>query len=203
MGVAKEKTHAAIEKLAWEFLIAPAANFKQQIWVSLLDITLSLLCNISQKLQSKNIKLINTNTRQAQNSIDNDFNTLFKTLPSSRNYFPAGVAGSIHSRLFPKSSLHFIPSSHAAHWLSKVPKEVVDGESTVWNNKGSITSTGFVKEAAEAYSNQFKNDTKSFLNARAEELVPGGLMVIILPSLAYGVAISHASEVKLFDLLGS
>lgn len=47
MGVAKEKTHAAIEKLAWEFLIAPAANFKQQIWVSLLDITLSLLCNIS------------------------------------------------------------------------------------------------------------------------------------------------------------
>lgn len=79
----------------------------------------------------------------------------------------------------------------------------MDGESTVWNNKGSITSTGFVKEAAEAYSNQFKNDTESFLNAREEELVPGGLMVIILPRLAYGVALSHASEVKLFDLLGS
>lgn len=135
--------------------------------------------------------------------IDNDFNTLFKTLPSSRNYFPAGVAGSIHSRLFPKSSLHFIPSSHAAHWLSKVPKEVVDGESTVWNNKGSITSTGFVKEVAEAYSNQFKNDTESFLNAGAEELVPGGLSVILLPSLPNAVAVSHTSEGKLFDLLES
>ncbi|XP_031253253.1 loganic acid O-methyltransferase-like [Pistacia vera] len=39
---------------------------------------------------------------------DNDFNTLFKSLPPSRNYFATGVPGSFHSRLFPNSTLHFV-----------------------------------------------------------------------------------------------
>ena len=56
----------------------------------------------------------------------NDFNTLFKTLPSNRKYFAAGVPGSFYGRLFPRSSLYFIHSSASLNWISKVPKEITD-----------------------------------------------------------------------------
>lgn len=63
-----------------------------------------------------------------------DFNTLFRTLPTSvvtdrdeangvgaaRSYFAAGVAGSFYGRLFPDKSLHFVHSSYGLHWLSQV-----------------------------------------------------------------------------------
>ncbi|KAJ4707014.1 S-adenosylmethionine-dependent methyltransferase [Melia azedarach] len=132
----------------------------------------------------------------------NDFNTLFKTLPSSRKYFAAGVPGSFYSRLFPKSSLHFVHSSYALHWLCKIPKEIVDSKSSAWN-KDSIQCTGSVKEVVEAYSAQFKNDMESFLNARAQELVPGGLMVIVLPGLPDGIPMSQTIEGQFYDFLRS
>ncbi|KAJ4707008.1 S-adenosylmethionine-dependent methyltransferase [Melia azedarach] len=134
--------------------------------------------------------------------IDNDFNTLFTTLPTSRKYFAAGVPGSFHGRLFPKSTLHFVHSFNAVHWLLKIPKEIVDSKSAAWN-KGSIQCTGLVKEVSEAYSTQFKNDMESFLNARAQELVPGGLMAIVLSGLPNGVHISETTDGKLYDFLGS
>ncbi|KAJ0042138.1 hypothetical protein Pint_18681 [Pistacia integerrima] len=133
---------------------------------------------------------------------DNDFNTLFKTLPPSRKYFATGVPGSFYSRLFPKSTLHFVYSSYALHWLSKVPQEIVDSKSPAWN-KGSIQCTGFVKEVAKAYAAQFKNDMECFLNARAEELVGGGLMVIVISTLPNGIPMSNTAEGKIYDLLGS
>ncbi|KAJ0042136.1 hypothetical protein Pint_18683 [Pistacia integerrima] len=124
---------------------------------------------------------------------DNDFNTLFKSLPPSRNYFATGVPGSFHSRLFPNSTLHFVYSSYALHWPSKVPEEIVDRKSPAWN-KGSIQCTGFVKEVAEAYAVQFKNDMECFLNARAEELVGGGLMVIVISTLPNEIPMSNTTE---------
>lgn len=133
---------------------------------------------------------------------NNDFNTLFTTLPVSRKYFAAGVPGSFHGRLFPKSTLHFAYSSYALHWLSQVPREIVDSTSPAWN-KGSIYCTGLVKEVAEAYSAQYKNDMESFLNARAEELVPGGLMVITMPARQNGITMSEIAEVRLWDMLGT
>ncbi|KAJ4707027.1 S-adenosylmethionine-dependent methyltransferase [Melia azedarach] len=57
-----------------------------------------------------------------QDHYDNDFNTFFKTLPPSRKYFAIVVPGSFQGRLFPKSSLHFVHSSYALHWLSSVRK---------------------------------------------------------------------------------
>ncbi|KAJ0099431.1 hypothetical protein Patl1_21385 [Pistacia atlantica] len=86
---------------------------------------------------------------------DNDFNTLFKSLPPSRNYFATGV---------PVFS---------------------------------------VKEVAEAYAVQFKNDMECFLNARAEELVGGGLMVIVISTLPNEIPMSNTTEGKIYDFLGS
>lgn len=133
---------------------------------------------------------------------DNDFNTLFKSLPLSRKYFAAGVPGSFYSCLFPKATLHFVHSSYSLHWLSKVPKELVNQNSPLWN-KESARRRRFVKEVAEAYSGQFNNDMESFLNARAQELVPGGLMVITIHAIPDETPLSQTGPGVLADILGS
>jgi hypothetical protein len=119
----------------------------------------------------------------------NDFNELFKSLPSSdRQYFAAGVPGRFQGRLFPKASLHFVHCSYALHWLSKIPKELVDKTSPAWN-KGRICFTNASNYVREAYSTQFGKDMESFLNARAQELVCGGLMaltILCLPEVISG-----------------
>ncbi|KAJ4717163.1 S-adenosylmethionine-dependent methyltransferase [Melia azedarach] len=127
---------------------------------------------------------------------ENDFNILFKTLPPSRNYFAAGVPGSFHGRLFPKSSIHFAHMSYALHFLSKVPKEVVD------INKSNVLNSSD-KEVVEAYSTQFKNDMECFLNARAEELVPGGLMFILAGAVPDGISVSDTMSGVYNDVMGS
>lgn len=133
--------------------------------------------------------------------VENDFNTLFKTLPSPRKYFVAAVPGSFHVRLFPKSSIHFVHTSYSIHWISKVPKEVVDKNSPAYN-KDNIHCTGINKEVVNSYASQFKNDLNNFLDARAQELVPGGFMVIITLVLPDGVQMSQSKSIYC-DFLGS
>ncbi|XP_028776123.1 probable S-adenosylmethionine-dependent methyltransferase At5g38780 [Neltuma alba] len=112
----------------------------------------------------------------------NDFNTLLKSLPEDKQYFAAAVPGSFHGRLFPESSIHVFNSSYALHWLSKVPKEIVDKNSSAYN-KGKIYFTSEDKKVIEAYSAQFERDIESFLNSRASELVPGGIVTFLIPSV--------------------
>ncbi|CAK9137465.1 LAMT/FAMT [Ilex paraguariensis] len=114
--------------------------------------------------------------------ISNDFNTLFASLPVDRKYFGVGVPGSFYDRLFPSSSLHFVHSSYALHWLSKVPEKLLDKNSSTWN-KGKIHYTGASDEVMKAYAAQFESDMENFLDARAKEIVVGGMMVLIMQSL--------------------
>lgn len=109
----------------------------------------------------------------------NDFNTLFTSIPVNRQYFSAGVPGSFHDRLFPKSSLHFVYTSYALHWLSKLPEELLDNNSPAWN-KGRIHYSDAPLEVCNAYESQFFKDFKNFLSARAKEIVPGGMMVVLM-----------------------
>lgn len=115
----------------------------------------------------------------------NDFNVLFKSLPSDRQYFAAGVPGPFQGRLFPEASLHFVNCSYALHWLSKIPKELTDKTSPAWN-KGRISYANAPNVVGEAYSAQFAKDIGSFLNARAQELVGGGLMALTIACLPDG-----------------
>ncbi|KAH9675611.1 putative S-adenosylmethionine-dependent methyltransferase [Citrus sinensis] len=133
---------------------------------------------------------------------NNDFNTLFKSVPLSQKYFATGVPGSFHGRLFPESSLHVAHTSNALPWLSKIPKEITNSNSPAWN-RGHILCSGFEKEVAEAYSAQFKNDIESFLNARAQELVPGGLLLLLTPTIRDGIPMFSTPEGTNFDYLGS
>lgn len=52
---------------------------------------------------------------------DNDFNNLFKLLPSlNKKCFLYASPGSFYNRLFASNSLHFAFSSYSLHWLSQV-----------------------------------------------------------------------------------
>ncbi|KAG6603957.1 Salicylate carboxymethyltransferase, partial [Cucurbita argyrosperma subsp. sororia] len=116
----------------------------------------------------------------------NDFNSLFKSLPSfhqnlkshigNHDFGPCfftGVPGSFYGRLFPRSSLHFVFSSYSIHWLSQVPEGLEC-------NKGNIfASHRSPNQALEAYQKQHQKDFSTFLKCRGEELVVGGRMVLI------------------------
>jgi indole-3-acetate O-methyltransferase len=78
----------------------------------------------------------------------------------------------------------------------------VDTKSPAWN-KGSIQCSGTAKEVAKAYSAQFKTDMDNFLNARAQEIIGGGLMVIIICGLPDGILMSQTVAGICIELLGS
>lgn len=133
--------------------------------------------------------------------IFNDFNLLFKSLPLNKQYYAAGVPGSFHGRLFPKTSIHFVHSSYSLQWLSKVPQEITDKDSLAWNKGRIYYRVDSPNSVLDAYISQFSKDMEVFLNARATELVPGGLMAILLPGSS--TSSRKASIAILFEFLGS
>ncbi|XP_059650747.1 loganic acid O-methyltransferase-like [Cornus florida] len=132
----------------------------------------------------------------------NDFNTLFSSLPPERQYFAAGVPGSFYGRLFPKSSLHFVYSSCALEWLSKVPEDLLDRNSRAYN-KGRIHYASASEEVFNAYTSQFEKDMGIFLDARAKETVVRGMMVLIIPGLEDDIHYSQLLPGLTLDILGS
>lgn len=80
----------------------------------------------------------------------------------------------------------------------------MDKNSPAWNKSRIHYSTaGVAKEVKEAYSAQFRQDVLTFLDARADELVPGGLMVIIIIGIPDGVLPSECSMGMNIAILGS
>lgn len=63
-----------------------------------------------------------------------------------------------------------------------MPKAVQDRTSRAWN-EGKVHYAGAKKEVFDAYSNQYDKDITSFLNARATEVVSGGLMALLVPAV--------------------
>ncbi|KAM6567618.1 hypothetical protein CsatA_026746 [Cannabis sativa] len=134
--------------------------------------------------------------------VTDDFNTLFASLPIDKPYFAVGVPGSFHGHLFPNSSLHLVHSSYALLWLSQLPKELVDESSTAFN-RGRIHYLNASNDVFKAYGAQFAKDMAMFLDARAKELVVGGLMVLTMPFAPNGVTFSRVLMCVVFHLLGS
>lgn len=135
--------------------------------------------------------------------LHNDFNTLFKNIPTFRNYFLAASPGSFHGRLFPKGTIHFAHCSTALHWISRIPNEVTERNSNAWN-RGRIHYSGARKEVKNAYSGQYHRDMNVFLNARGEEVVDGGLMALVLLGFPDEYVLSSDSSIGVaFDILGS
>ncbi|KAL9372385.1 hypothetical protein Peur_034629 [Populus x canadensis] len=132
----------------------------------------------------------------------NDFNTLFKSLPPNRNYYVAGMPGSFHGRLFPNDSLHIVHTSYALQWLSRVPKEVEDVSSPAWN-KGRIYYSSAGDQTVKAYADQFAEDLDCFLHARAQEVVRGGLIILMVPGRLDTSPHTRVVSNISYDILGS
>ncbi|KAG7604232.1 putative S-adenosylmethionine-dependent methyltransferase [Arabidopsis thaliana] len=134
---------------------------------------------------------------------NNDFNTLFRTQPpsSKQEYFSVGVPGSFYGRVLPRNSIHIGNTSFTTHWLSKVPEEICDKKSPSWN-KNYIHCNNLIEEVTEAYKVQFEKDMGVFLKARAEELVPGGLMITLGQCLPDGVAMYETWSGIVKDTIG-
>ncbi|VYS68567.1 unnamed protein product [Arabidopsis thaliana] len=133
----------------------------------------------------------------------NDFNTLFRTQPLSpeREYFSVGVPGSFYGRVLPRNSIHIGHTSYTTHWLSKVPEHVCDKKSMAWN-KNYIQCNNLLEEVTKAYKVQFIEDMEVFLDARGEELVPGGLMIVIGECLPDGVSLYETCQGYVMDTIG-
>ncbi|KAL3812802.1 hypothetical protein ACJIZ3_014070 [Penstemon smallii] len=138
-------------------------------------ITQAITKKISTEADSKNEFFVFFN-----DNVTNDFNTLFRSLsvlPEYNSYYNAvGLPGDFHNRLLPKSSLHFAYCAWSLHWLKEAP--------TTISNKGALLYSGNRKDQVyDAYLYQFSKDLGSFLDARAHELVNGGLMTLIIPTV--------------------
>ncbi|KAL0825007.1 hypothetical protein Bca101_048684 [Brassica carinata] len=69
--------------------------------------------------------------------------------------------------------------------------------------KENMHCTGFNKAVKKAYLDQYSADTKILLDARADELVPGGLMLLFGSCLRDGVKMSETSKGILLDAVGA
>ncbi|CAN8238481.1 unnamed protein product [Cochlearia groenlandica] len=163
--------------------------------------------NIIEAVEQKYIKETNQDPKDNiefqvlfNDHSNNDFNTLFQTLPLDKRYFVSGVPGSFFGRVLPRGSVHVGHCSYSLQWLSQVPKGIVERSSLAWNK--DIHCTGFEKEVAEAYLDQFKKDFGGFLKARGEELMPGGLLFLLGSCLPDGVKMSETMKGMLLDLMG-
>ncbi|KAK4400395.1 Loganic acid O-methyltransferase [Sesamum angolense] len=82
-------------------------------------------------------------------------------------------------------------------------QEVADDTSPTWN-RAKIHCFGARREVLEAYSNQYAKDVEAFLDSRAEELVGGGLMALIVPAVpAFWNPNTAYTTLTEFDILGS
>nr|QRX38986.1 gibberellic acid methyltransferase [Gnetum montanum] len=110
----------------------------------------------------------------------NDFNSLFRSLPPPhRPYFAAGVPGSFYHRLFSRGKLHVAVSLSALHWMSRVPKSVLDKRNPAWNG-GRAWIDGAKPEVAAAFAKQAEEDLHEFLLCRADEMASGGLLFLLM-----------------------
>ena len=134
--------------------------------------------------------------------VENDFNTLFKSLPTERDYFAAAAPGSFHSQIFPEASLHLAYTSHSLHWLSKLPAELGYETSPAWN-KGRVHYTSAPEDVVRAYKSRFDEEMRMFLDARAKELVVGGMLVIIMSGAPIDLPFSSTANGMMFEFMAS
>lgn len=111
----------------------------------------------------------------------NDFNTLFEVLGTDPDryaandpkVFPSAIGRSFYENVLPAGAVHLGWCSFAAMWLSRFP-------SSIPGHFMSVRSTGAVR--AE-FDRQAAQDWELFLSLRANELRPGGRLVVVLPGV--------------------
>jgi hypothetical protein len=103
----------------------------------------------------------------------NDWTTLFQLLLEDNSYQGVASGSSFYKQCLPSKSLSIGFTASSMHWLSKLPC--------------NITNNCFYTYAEEnehqAFKQQAKLDFNSFIEHRSRELVPGGVLVLSIPSV--------------------
>jgi SAM dependent carboxyl methyltransferase len=111
---------------------------------------------------------------------DNGWNVLYNLVNTSENsylkipgVYYSTIGKTFYSQLFPSQSVHIGFSSNAFHWLSKPVKRIYEEEKTL----------------------QAKQDAKTILSHRIQELVIGGTLIFSVAGKTQGLSASVSSKV--------
>ncbi len=134
----------------------------------------------------------------------NNFNRLFLNLDEARkaDRIPAGVfvsatAGSFYEPLMPPRSIHFAMAFNAVLWLDKLPDTSVPDFVVYRRPYPPRPGLHVPQQTADAFVQQAEGDLIRFLQRRADELVPGGKLLIVSP----GDSTEHRVVDGLYDVL--
>ncbi|CAL5003409.1 unnamed protein product [Urochloa decumbens] len=116
---------------------------------------------------------------------DNDFNDVAKRLVSFQQSAQSSglvltsgiVPGSFYKRLFPNNFVDLVVSSNSLHWISEAPEDLKNNMIPLYDEDEELRQTRRLL-VIQAYRDQFRKDFTLFLKLRAQELVPGGRMVV-------------------------
>jgi hypothetical protein len=118
----------------------------------------------------------------------NNFNQLFANLEDARRagLFPAGVypsavGGSFYGPLLPSRTVHFATCFNAIQWLDQLPPVPLPDAVAYRRPQPPRRGLTVSPEATAAFKRQAEQDLARFLECRAQELAPGGKLLLATP----------------------
>jgi hypothetical protein len=118
----------------------------------------------------------------------NNFNQLFASLEEARragrfpaDVYPGAVGGSFYGPLLPPGSVHFATSFNAIHWLDRLPAVPLLNHVAYRRPHPPRPGPGVSPAVTAAFKRQAEQDLVRFLECRAQELVPGGKLLLATP----------------------
>jgi hypothetical protein len=160
--------------------------------VTVLDLGSSEGHNAVQVMQSI-VKGLRRRTRRPVQTIysdlaSNNFNQLFanleRALPAGHSpagVFASAVGGSFYGPLLPPGTVHLATSFNSVQWLDQLP--AVPMPDAVAYRRPHPPRPGHVvsRQVTAAFQRQAEQDLVRFLECRAQELVPGGKLLVASP----------------------
>ena len=172
-----EEAHEVLERALASVTIAPGpltvADFGSSQGHNSMRQMALVLDGLSKRIGSRReIMVVHTDLPHS------DFTSLFVMLESAPDSYRRGrdhvfvsaVGHSFFDRLLPAGSLGFGWSAFALHWMSALPAAL----------RGHIWPASAASDEAEALAEVAAGDWHNFLSSRAEELVPGGQLVLVI-----------------------
>lgn len=119
----------------------------------------------------------------------NNFNRLFATLHEAQSagrlaagVYPSATAGSFYGPLLPPGSVHFATCFNALLWLDQLPAVPIPDFVVYRRSHPPRPGLSAPPEVVTTFTRQAEHDLLCFLTSRAEELVPGGKLLLANPA---------------------